>query len=139
MKHDSLARLFAMALTLSFSLAWAGCLSKPRQSLDSDADQLTVGTVQREIVVGMDAASVIEALGSPNIVTTDNKRREVWVYDKISTEHVDSSRSDHATLILIGTRSKASSSSTRQRTLTIVIKFDEDKNVRDFAYNSTQF
>jgi outer membrane protein assembly factor BamE (lipoprotein component of BamABCDE complex) len=139
MKSTLLARLIGLSLALALSAASSGCLSKPRQSLDSDADSLTVGTVQREIFVGMDAASVIEALGSPNIVTTDDKRREVWVYDKVSTERVDSSRSDHATLILIGTRSKASSSSTRQRTLTIIIKFDEEKTVRDFAYNSTQF
>ncbi len=72
-------------------------------------------------------------------MTTDEKRREEWVYDKVSTERVDSSRSDHATLILIGTRSKSSSSSQRQRTLTIIIKFDEKKMVRDFAYNYTQF
>ena len=136
-KWISLTRLVGLALLLA--IATTGCLSKPRQSLDSDADQLTVGTVQREIVIGMDAAAVIEALGSPNIVTTDDKRREVWVYDKVSTERVDSSRSDHATLILLGTRSNASSSSTRQRTLTIIIKFDEQKMVRDFAYNSTQF
>ncbi len=98
-----------------------------------------MGKVQGEIKVGMSAASVAEILGSPNIVTTDEKRREVWVYDKVSTDRVDSARSDHATLILIGRRSTAASSSTRQRTLTIIIKFDEQKLVRDFAYNSTQF
>jgi hypothetical protein len=39
----------------------------------------------------------------------------------------------------LGTRSSDSSSSQRQRTLTIIIKYDEEKKVRDFAYNSTQF
>ena len=67
-----------------------------------DSARVTVGIVQSEIVIGMDAASVAEALGSPNIVTTDEKRREVWVYDKVSTDRVDSARSNHATLILIG-------------------------------------
>ncbi len=87
----------------------------------------------------MDAASVAEVLGSPNIVTTDEERREVWIYDKVSSQRVDSSRSDHATLIIIGTRSSARSTETRQRTLTIIIQFDEEKKVRDFAYNATQF
>jgi hypothetical protein len=41
-----------------------GCLSKPRELLDDDAENLTVGTVEREIVIGMDTASVAEALGS---------------------------------------------------------------------------
>jgi outer membrane protein assembly factor BamE (lipoprotein component of BamABCDE complex) len=131
----------ALGLSLSLALlfAWTGCRSWPRQTLDSDGEDLTVGRVQREITVGMDAASVAEILGSPNIVTTDAERREVWVYDKVSSDRVDTSRRDHATLIIIGTRSKGSSSSTRQRTLTIIIKFDEQDLVRDFAYNYTQF
>ncbi len=124
---------FALALTLGT----IGC--RHPAPPEGPVDNLTVGKGQGEIRVGMDAASVAEVLGSPNIVTTDDQRREVWVYDKISTERVDSSRSDHATLILIGTSGKSSSSSTRQRTLTIIIKFDEQKRVRDFAYNYTQF
>jgi outer membrane protein assembly factor BamE (lipoprotein component of BamABCDE complex) len=103
-------------------------------------DRLTVGKVQGEIKVGMPASQVAELLGSPNIVTTDDKRREVWIYDKVSTDRVDVANSSFAGIILImGTRSSESSSSTRQRTLTIIIKYDEEKRVRDFAYNSTQF
>ena len=136
MKQHRLAVL--TALLLAPWLAMAGCASNPPEPAEID-DRLTVGTVQREIKVGLDAASVIEILGSPNIVTTDDKRREVWVYDKISTDRVDSAGSSYATLIIIGGGRNSSSSSQRQRTLTIIIKFDEDKKVRDFAYNSTQF
>ena len=133
-------RILALGIaTLVVLVTGSGCQNPPPQTLDSTADRLTVGTVQREIQIGMDAASVVEALGSPNIVTTDDQRREVWVYDKISTDRVDHSRSDHATLIIIGTRNSTYSSQTRQRTLTIIIKYDEQKRVRDFAYNYTQF
>jgi len=52
---------------------------------------MTVGVVQRQVSVGMPGSAVLEALGSPNIVSTDEKRREVWVYDKISTERAYSS------------------------------------------------
>ncbi len=102
-------------------------------------DRLTVGKVQGEIKVGMSAAQVAELLGSPNIVTTDEKRREVWIYDKVSTDRVDTASSTFASLIIIGGSSSDRSSSQRQRTLTIIIKYDEDKKVRDFAYNATQF
>jgi outer membrane protein assembly factor BamE (lipoprotein component of BamABCDE complex) len=102
-------------------------------------DRLTVGKVQGEIKVGMAASQVAELLGSPNIVTTDEKRREVWMYDKVSTDRVDTSSSSFAGLIILGANSRSSSSSQRQRTLTIIIKYDEEKKVRDFAYNSTQF
>lgn len=102
-------------------------------------ERLTVGKVQGEVKVGMAASQVAELLGTPNIVTTDEKRREVWIYDKVSTDRVDTSSSSFAGIIILGASSRDSSSSQRQRTLTIIIKYDEEKKVRDFAYNYTQF
>ncbi len=122
-------------LGLCLAVAMAGCATKA----EIPEDRLTVGKVQGEIKVGMDAAKVAEVLGSPNIVTTYDKRREVWIYDKVSTDRVDSSSFAYGTLIILGGTSRDSASSTRQRTLTIIIKFDEEKKVRDFAYNYTQF
>lgn len=122
---------------LSLVLTVTGCGGGQAQIPE---DRLTVGKVQGEIKVGLPASQVAELLGSPNIVTTDEKRREVWIYDKVSTDRVDMSRSSFAGIILVmGARSSESSSSQRQRTLTIIIKYDEDKKVRDFAYNYTQF
>jgi len=100
-----------------------------------DGDRVTVGTVQRQIKLGMSNAEVVEVLGSPNVVTTDGQRREVWVYDKIATDVTSSS--GYWTVLLLGQQSAAASKS--QRTLTIVIKFDEDKKVRDFAYHTSRF
>lgn len=118
---------------------------------DNTSDRVTVGKVQKEIRVGMSGADVAQVLGSPNIVSTDEERREVWIYDKIATESVYSSSSGGInTLFLgfgsnvagalgIGGNSSAGASSTNQRTLTIIIKFDKDGKVRDFAYNSSSF
>ncbi len=119
---------------------------------DTGSDQLTVGTVQREIKVGMMSSEVITVMGSPNIVTTDEKRREVWVYDKIATDHVYSSSSGGVSTLILGGggsfvgagvgaggNQSAGASSTSQRTLTVVIKFDEESKVRDFAYHTTRF
>ena len=103
------------------------------------ADDLTVGKVQGEIKVGMDAASVASILGSPNIVTTDEERREVWIYDKVSSDRVDTARSIGGGIIILGGGSARRESTSTQRTLTIIIKYDEEKKVRDFAYNYTQF
>lgn len=116
--------------------ALAGCGGRTAEIKE---DRLTVGKVQGEIKVGMPASQVAELLGSPNIVTTDEKRREVWIYDKVSTDRVDTSSSSFAGIIILGASSRDSSSSQRQRTLTIIIKYDEEKKVRDFAYNATQF
>lgn len=124
----------------------SGCASAARHSdltQDNKADRITVGKVQKEIRIGMPSSQVIEALGSPNIVTTDEERREVWVYDKIATDvsYSDSESGAGVWLLIMGVggSGRSGSQSTSQRTLTIVIKFDADKKVRDFAYHSSSF
>lgn len=135
-----------MALLLS---ALAGCTaSQHRAGLEDDsAQRVTVGTVQREITVGMPAGQVAGVLGSPNIVTNDEENRETWIYDKISTD-VAYSRSSGGVggLIFggsgggIGVGSAGSGASkTSQRTLTVVVHFDSNSRVRDFAYHTSRF
>ena len=84
-----------MTIAVLAALITAGC-SATQHAADvrkaDDIDRVTVGTVQKEIRTGMSAASVASALGSPNIVTTDNQRQETWIYDKISSD-VNYSRS----------------------------------------------
>ncbi len=128
--------LFLIVLFLS------GCstASSHRKEVQSDAgDRVTVGKVQREIRIGMPSSQVIEVLGSPNIVSTDENRLEVWVYDKIATDVSYSSSNGGVWLIFAGAGGTSGAASTSQRTLTIVIKFDADKKVRDFAYHSSSF
>jgi hypothetical protein len=118
---------------------------------DNPADRLTVGTVQKEIHLGMSGAEVVSALGAPNIVTTDEERREVWTYDRIATEAVHSSSGLSFSPLLLGNggsmaggaagglTQSAGAESRSQRTLTVIIRFDEQKKVRDFAYHASQF
>ena len=87
----------------------------------------------------MSGADVIAALGSPNVVTTDDGGREVWVYDKFATDVVSSGSHGGAWLILGAVGGSAGAASKSQRTLTVVIKFDEANKVRDFAYHSSRF
>ncbi|MFY9402975.1 MAG: outer membrane protein assembly factor BamE [Candidatus Omnitrophota bacterium] len=132
-------KLFTILLGV---LLIAGCASaaKHRQlTQDDSADKITVGKVQREIKVGMSSAQVAEALGSPNIVTTDEERREVWVYDKVAREVSYSSSEAGASLILFGGVGSSGASSSTQRTLTIIIKFNKEGKVRDFSYHSSKF
>lgn len=112
-----------------------------------ETNRVTVGTVQREVRLGMSAAEVAEVLGSPNIVTTDDQRNETWIYDKISTDVTYSRSSGTVVGLIFGNSAagagvgsnSAGSTSTSQRTLTVVIKFDEQNLVRDFSYHSSQF
>ena len=125
------------------------------RAADTQDDRISVGTVQREIKVGMSSADVVSVLGSPNMVTTDSQRRENWVYDKISTEQVYSASSGGVSTLILGgvlggngaigggiapsSQSAAGAARTSQRTLTIIIKFDQNSQVRDFAYRYSSF
>ena len=131
-----------IGLFISYVAVLAGCGAAQHAASTQEGlqgNRLTVGTVQKEIKKGMSGAEVAEALGSPNIVSTDEQGREVWIYDKISTDKVQSESSGYGSLILFGYRGSAGSSSTSQQTLTIIIKFDSDKKVRDFAYHASRF
>lgn len=87
----------------------------------------------------MPSSQVIEALGSPNIVSTDESRLEVWVYDKFATDVTYSNNDGGVWLIFGSVGGSSGATSKTQRTLTIVVKFDADKKVRDFAYHSSSF
>lgn len=102
-------------------------------------EQMTIAKAQKEIKVGMSSSDVIEVLGSPNMISTDDQRREVWVYDKVSTSVSSSSSNTGVWLLLFGSGSNSVKSSSTQRTLTIIIKFDNNNKVRDFAYRTSAF
>ena len=140
MTVSRMAREMTITVLVILCVAILTACAPTRHAADTqEGDRLTVGTVQKEIKKGMSGSEVVEALGSPNIVSTDEQGREVWVYDKISTDRVQSGSSGYGTLILFGYERSERSSSTSQKTLTIVIKFDHDKKVRDFAYHSSRF
>ena len=130
-------------------LALAGCsATQHRAEVQDDAvDRVSVGTVQREIRVGMSSAEVAGILGAPNIVSTDAERREVWIWDKISNE-VSYSRSSGVVAGLVvgnsgggagGGSKNAGAASSSQRTLTVIVKFDDAGLVRDFSYRTSSF
>ena len=134
----SMKKTLLLAALCGIPMSFVACAGAPKSD-EPKATDLTVGKVQGEIQIGLSAAKVIEVLGSPNIITTDEERREVWVYDKVSTERMDASKSSYGTLLILGGSSASRDTTTRQKTLTILIKFDAEKKVRDFAYNYTQF
>lgn len=102
-------------------------------------EKMTVAKAQTEIKIGMPSSAVIEVLGSPNMVTTDTERRETWVYDKVSTNVQSSSSKSGVWLLLFAAGSKDVQASSNQRTLTIIVKFDKNGLVRDFAYRTSTF
>jgi len=133
--HISIIRLISLPLLL---LGVTACTTVTQQPTTTD-ERITVGTVQKEIRIGMSGAKVAAVMGSPNIVTTDEKRRETWIYDKIISQATVNRSGAYGTLILMGGLNETVSVSRSQRTLTVIIKFDESGMVRDFAYHTSRF
>lgn len=144
----------ATCLTVAAAvIGLSGCQSvaSHRTAVQAHENRFTVGTVQREVRVGMSGAEVAQVLGSPNIVSTDEQRRQVWIYDKIATDRAYSTSSGGINSLILGAATSAigglgggfyaasGASSTSQRTLTVIIKFDQAGKVRDFAYHSSRF
>lgn len=143
-----------VALVMMAVVVGAGCTTggEHLDSLKSGEEaRLTLGEVQRRIQIGMSGAEVAEAIGSPNIVSTDEERREVWIYDRIATERAVS-ESGGSVLAggagagssaggggALGYGSSSGASMTSQRTMTVIIKYDREGRVRDFAYHASRF
>ena len=145
MEVKSVAKLIALASVSA--VYFSGC-AMAQNYYDPRADEkLTVAKAQGEIKIGMSSADVIGVMGSPNIISTDDQRREVWVYDKISTQVAYSKSSAGIGGLIFGAVGGAlgsvsvegGTSSKSQRTLTVVIKYDENKKVRDLAYHTSSF
>jgi outer membrane protein assembly factor BamE (lipoprotein component of BamABCDE complex) len=142
-------------ITLALAgVSTTGCTSAASHRADvqdDTADRVTVGTVQKEIYVGMSGAEVASVLGSPNIVSTDGERNEVWIYDKFATDAAYSKSNTGLLGLVVGTggdvgagglgiKTYSSGAESRsQRTLTVVVKFDRERRVRDFAYHTARF
>jgi outer membrane protein assembly factor BamE (lipoprotein component of BamABCDE complex) len=117
----------------------AGCLN-PQDVHNSvrgdDKATISVGAAQRSIKVGMPNSGVAEALGSPNIVSTDEEGREVWIYDRVTSSVRATAANGPLTLFVGGGAAAAERS---QSTLTIIVKFDKAGKVRDLAYHTSKF
>ncbi len=133
-----------------------GCMTaaEHQQALHSSKErEMTLGVVQKEIRTGMSQADVAVALGSPNIVTKDSDGNESWIYDKIATEVSYSKDSGGifggvgavienwriAPVAGVGYSKSAGAIAQTQKTLTVVIKFDENSLVKSLSYHSSKF
>jgi hypothetical protein len=132
------ARL-ASVLPLLLLAACTSAAQHQRSLGTAEEREMTLGIVQREIRAGMDQAEVAEALGSPNLVTRDRAGRETWVYDKIASEASYSQSEMYGTILILGGGQSAGAAGTVQKTLTVVIRFDDQQRVDTFSYHSSRF
>ncbi len=120
-----MSKFFIFLITFLVSACQAPLATIPARQVE--AEKITLGNVQSKIKVGVTGDVVIEALGSPNIVTSNDDGSETWVYDKISSD------SEYSKGWSTGVKTKSS------RTMMVVIKFDKQKKVKDVQYRQTTY
>ncbi|MEY3812819.1 MAG: hypothetical protein RI910_901 [Verrucomicrobiota bacterium] len=138
MQIPVLMRIPALLLVCT-AATMVGCLNPQdvHNSVNSDDKAtISVANAQRSVKVGMTGAAVAEALGSPNILSTDEEGREVWIYDRVTSSVRATAANGPLTLFVGGSAAAAERS---QRTLTIIVKFDKQGKVRDLAYHTSKF
>jgi len=127
----------ALLAPMAGAVLLAGC---PSPALHSTAErEMTLGVVQKEIHRGLSQADVAAALGSPNIVTKDSEGHETWVYDKIATEASYSTSSAYGNILVVGVSRQTGATATTQKTLTVIVKFDDAGRVDSFSYHTSRF
>ena len=133
-------RVFALiAVIVGLASGCQPASSHAKDVHDDSLEKFTLGNVQRKIQKGASQADVASALGSPNIVTKDAHGKESWVYDKVARE-VAYSHDQGGVWLILGAYSKdAGATRSNQRTLTVVIKFDDKGAVDDVTYHSSSF
>jgi hypothetical protein len=104
-------------------------------------------------------AEILESFGGPNIATTESDGTEVWVYDRAVTETDIATQSKaYQGAVNLGVSfglphlggsvgasagmdgaSGQTSETAESRTLTVIVKFNADKTVKDYSVRSTIF
>jgi hypothetical protein len=122
----------------------------------SGASALSYGSVTSRVVNGKTSqAELVDMFGGPNISTVDSEGLETWVYERSvsQTDAANRSQSWQAAANLGvffghgnagaqaagGQNASASSTTSSFRSLTVIVKFNPDKTVKDYSVRASQF
>lgn len=128
-------------LSLGLAAMFTACApAEPYEPVTTRNDVLVHGNVQRTLHIGETTQTdVLETFGAPNIATVDGSGLEVWTYQRSATVEQESSGGDYWWLLVTGGSGGSSGYEQTQRTMTLIIKFDEFDVVRDFRSRSSEF
>jgi outer membrane protein assembly factor BamE (lipoprotein component of BamABCDE complex) len=133
-------RLNALITVALCSVALTGCVQTQTKPVTTRNSELTHGNVQMNIKKGETTQTqILETFGAPNITSIDASGQEVWTYQRMASVAQASSSSNYWTVILAGGSNTAAGFEQSQRTMTLIIKFNEQKVVSDFRSRSSEF
>jgi hypothetical protein len=133
MRKD-MKRILLIFLCVS-GLLFAGCATFPDKS-EEENSSLTAGNVKATIVKGETTqADILEAFGSPNLVTRNRDGQEVWNYNRMN--YTTRRGSDDVGLIFYGGSRAVTTSTTKS--FDLMITFDENDVVIDYTVIQASF
>lgn len=125
---------------LSVIILITSCAATTLDTSETKNSPFTHGNVQLSIKKGITTqAEVLEKFGAPNIATLDGSGNEVWTYQKYATVAKSNVSGAYATVILVGVSGSSSGFEQSSKTMTLILKFDENKKIIDFKSMSTNF
>jgi len=139
------SELCGSALGLCIIVALLGCQSNPPPSppapaVTSSNNNLTHGAVQLKLQKGVTTQTeVLEAFGAPNISTIDGEGREVWTYRRHATVTSTTGSNAYFNVLVVGASGGQSTESTSTQSMTLIVKFDENKRVSDLRSMASSF
>jgi outer membrane protein assembly factor BamE (lipoprotein component of BamABCDE complex) len=128
-------------LALSCLAAFAGCGS-PSASTDSGSGgtQFTHGNVTLNLKKGITTQEeVLRLFGAPNIATVDSAGQEVWSYQKYATVSKSSTTDGFFTIVVAGVSRSSGQTESSTKTMTLIIKFNQEKVVTEFSSFTSSF
>ena len=122
------------------ALIFAACAPVPMKPVETRNSEMTHGNVQMNLKIGETSQTqVLEVFGAPNITSIDGSGQEVWTYQRAATTSQSASSNGYWTILLAGQSQEASGLEQTQRTMTLIIKFNDRKIVSDFRSRSSEF
>ena len=132
-------RFFALCITF-LSVLVSSCANTVSRPVTERNSALTHGNVQMNVEIGRTTQTqILEAFGAPNITTIDAEGQEVWTYQRHATVAQSQSGSNYWTVFLAGGSQSAAGFEQSTRTITLILKFDENNIVSDFRSRASNF
>ena len=129
-----------LVVAVALATLVAACTKPSPAPVTTRNSELTHGNVELTLRKGETTqAEVLDAFGAPNVTTVDSAANEVWTYQRAATVVQDSSDYNFWTIVIAGSGNEASGFERTQRTMTLIIKFDEADVVSDFRSRSSNF
>lgn len=146
-------KFFSLFFLVTFSLIYSSCASVPKQTGVGNSDPASYGLAKKKLIANQTTQQeVINTFGAPNITTKGtNGVDEVWTYEKVSSEYVNSQASVGAGGagsgggssgggggLLFGSYGQQKGTSS-VRTVTLIITFDANEVVKEYRIMETNF